>query len=35
MLEKKLEDQNKKVFAKTFANLELKVVHFKLVVQML
>jgi len=35
MLEKQLENHNKKVFGKTFANLEHKFVQFKLVVQML
>jgi hypothetical protein len=35
MLEKQFENHNKKVFRKTFANLEHKFVQFKLVVQML
>jgi hypothetical protein len=35
MLEKQLENHNKKGFGKTFANLEHKFLQFKLVVQML
>jgi hypothetical protein len=35
MLKRKLENHNKKAFGKTFANLELELVQFKLVIQVL